>query len=293
MALKELIVITGMSGSGKHTLAKSFEDLGYFCVDNLPVQLVPHLVRLAETHENSLSHLAIVVDIREGPFLEGFKKLHESLKKSKFRTHIVFLEASDKVLVKRFSETRRPHPLAHEQPILEGIRKERRRLRILKTLADLVVDTSEFNVHVARRFVSDHFRRAGKAKILVTTLVSFGFKYGIPSNSDLLFDVRFLPNPYFIKRLHSKTGNDPAIIKYLARFPETQEITDRISDLLLYLHPRYKREGKAYLTVSIGCTGGRHRSVAIANAVCSALEAKDLTVSVIHRDIIKDAAGEE
>lgn len=285
MSLKELIIITGMSGSGKHTLAKSFEDLGYFCVDNLPVQLVPHLVRLADARENGFSHLAIVVDIREGPFLEGFKQLHKTLRKNKFRTHIIFLEASDRALVKRFSETRRPHPLAAKRPILEGIRRERRQLQTLKKLADLVVDTSDFTVHTARRFVSDHFRLGTRSKSLVTTIVSFGFKYGIPVNSDLLFDVRFLPNPHFVKRLHSQTGNDEAVVKYLARYPDTQEITRRIQDLLLYLHPRYLREGKSYLTVSIGCTGGRHRSVAIANAVAKVLEEKGLEVSLIHRDI--------
>lgn len=287
MSLKELIIITGMSGSGKHTLAKSFEDLGYFCVDNLPVQLVPHLVRLAESQDSSFSHMAIVVDIREGPFLEGFKKLHEGLQKSRFRTHIIFLEASDKVLVKRFSETRRPHPLAAKRPILEGIRRERRQLRTLKELADMVVDTSDYTVHAARRFVSDHFRVGGTAKAPVTTLVSFGFKYGIPLNTDLLFDVRFLPNPNFVKRLHSKTGNDEAVIKYLSRYPEMQEITRRIYDLLLYLHPRFMREGKSYLTVSIGCTGGRHRSVTVANAVAKALEAEGLEVNLIHRDVNK------
>jgi RNase adapter protein RapZ len=288
MALNELIIITGMSGSGKHTLAKSFEDLGYFCVDNLPVQLIPHLVRLAEGQANSLTHLAVVVDVREGSFLEGFRRLHEQLKRGKFRTHILFLEAADAVLVKRFSETRRPHPLAKGQPILEGIRKERRRLKILRNLADMVVDTSDFTVHAARRFVSDHFRLLkARTKSLVMTVVSFGFKYGVPLNSDLVFDVRFLPNPHFVRRLHRMTGDDAAVVKYLERFPETGEIKEKISELLLYLHPKFLKEGKAYLTVAIGCTGGRHRSVAIANAVASKLQDAGLEVGLFHRDVHK------
>jgi RNase adapter protein RapZ len=292
MGLHELIIITGMSGSGKHTLAKSFEDLGYFCVDNLPVQLIPHLLRLADHQAEGLSHVAVVVDVREGSFLEGFRQLHENLKKGKFRTHIIFLEASDAVLVKRFSETRRPHPLAKGKPVLEGIRKERRRLKVLRGLADMVVDTSDFTVHAARRFVSDHFRFKSKTKSLVTTVVSFGFKYGVPLNSDLVFDVRFLPNPHFVRRLHGKTGDDPAVVKYLDHFPETAEITAKVSELLIYLHPKFLKEGKAYLTVAIGCTGGRHRSVAIANALGRRLQEVGLEAGIFHRDVNKTGAEE-
>lgn len=292
MGLNELIIITGMSGSGKHTLAKSFEDLGYFCVDNLPVQLIPHLVRLADHQTEGISHLAVVVDVREGSFLEGFRQLHEYLKRGKFHTHIIFLEASDAVLVKRFSETRRPHPLTKGRPILEAIRKERRRMRVLRSLADMVVDTSDFTVHTARRFVSDHFQIKTRTKSLVMTVVSFGFKHGVPLNSDLVFDVRFLPNPHFVRRLHNKTGDDPAVVKYLDRFPETAEITEKISDLLAYLHPKFLKEGKAYLTVAVGCTGGRHRSVAVANGIGRRLQEKGLEVGVFHRDVNRSNAEE-
>ena len=288
MNLKNLTIITGMSGSGKHTLLKSFEDMGYFCVDNLPIQIVADLVSIASSQGGNFTHLAVVVDIRVRALLKDFDAIFESLRKNPFPVRLLFLEASDATLVKRFSETRRPHPLAREKSILEGIRLERKQLSTLKALADQVIDTSDFTAHMARRYVADHFRNAGTGGTMITSIVSFGFKYGIPMNSDLVFDVRFLPNPFFLKELKKKTGHDKAVIDFLRRCPDTEGITKRIRALIAYLHPRFLKEGKSYLTVSIGCTGGRHRSVAIANMVTALLRKKDLTINLIHRDLGKD-----
>ena len=274
-----------MSGSGKHTAFNAFEDLGYFCVDNLPTSLISRLIQMSVAAGGELQEVAIVIDVRLGEPLEGFEKLFGEIRKSHTHAKIIFVDASTEVLARRYGETRRLHPLAHETTLLEGIRAERRRLASVRTLADLVIDTSDFSVHDLRDFIYQNFQRTDQEEVLNVSLVSFGFKNGIPHNSELVFDVRFLPNPYFVSALKEKTGNDPSVAQYMLKQPETGEILGRIHDMLEYLLPKYSREGKKYLTISIGCTGGRHRSVLVANELQKRLKKKGRKVNLIHRDL--------
>ncbi len=283
--LQSLVIITGMSGSGKHTAFNAFEDLGYFCVDNLPTSLISRLIQMSVASGGELQELAIVIDVRLGEPLEGFEKLFGEIRKSHTHAKIIFVEASTDVLARRYGETRRLHPLAQDTTLLEGIRAERKGLSTVRTLADLVIDTSNFTVHDLRDFIYQNFRRTDQEEALNVSLVSFGFKHGIPHNSELVFDVRFLPNPYFVPALKEKTGNDPSVAKYMLKQPETVEILGRIHDMLEYLLPKYTREGKKYLTISIGCTGGRHRSVLVANELQKRLKKKGRKVNLIHRDL--------
>lgn len=283
--LQSLVIITGMSGSGKHTAFNAFEDLGYFCVDNLPTSLISRLIQMSDASGGELQELAIVIDVRLGEPLEGFEKLFGEIRKSHTHAKIIFVDASTEVLARRYGETRRLHPLAQETTLLEGIRAERRRLASVRTLADLVIDTSDFSVHDLRDFIYQNFQRTDQEEVLNVSLVSFGFKNGIPHNSELVFDVRFLPNPYFVSALKEKTGNDPSVAQYMLKQPETGEILGRIHDMLEYLLPKYTREGKKYLTISIGCTGGRHRSVLVANELQKRLKKKGRKVNLIHRDL--------
>ncbi len=283
--LQSLVIITGMSGSGKHTAFNAFEDLGYFCVDNLPTSLISRLIQMSDASGGELQELAIVIDVRLGEPLEGFEKLFGEIRKSHAHAKIIFVDASTEVLARRYGETRRLHPLAQETTLLEGIRAERRRLASVRTLADLVIDTSDFSVHDLRDFIYQNFQRTDQEEVLNVSLVSFGFKNGIPHNSELVFDVRFLPNPYFVSALKEKTGNDPSVAQYMLKQPETGEILGRIHDMLEYLLPKYTREGKKYLTISIGCTGGRHRSVLVANELQKRLKKKGRKVNLIHRDL--------
>ncbi|MBI1748173.1 MAG: RNase adapter RapZ [Acidobacteria bacterium] len=286
--LKDLIIVTGLSGSGKRSAIKAFEDLGYFCIDNLPVRLIPKLLDLSTVSGGELNRLALVIDIREGEFLTEFKDFYEKLHRKNFRVQIMFFEASDAALVTRFRETRRPHPLAIDTPILEGIAQERERLKQIRALADMVIDTSDLTVHTLKKYVLDHFRRPGQGGGIVVTITSFGFKYGIPFESDLMFDVRFLPNPNFVRQLKSKNGTNQGIVKYMRSFPETEEVIRRIGDFLGYLIPKYLREGKAYLNISVGCTGGRHRSVMVSEAIRDFLKKPGQDVEVVHRDLDKN-----
>ena len=274
-----------MSGSGKHTAFNAFEDLGYFCVDNLPTSLISRLIQMSVAAGGELQEVAIVIDVRLGESLEGFEKLFGEIRKSHAHAKIIFVDASTEVLARRYGETRRLHPLAQDTTLLEGIRAERRRLASVRTLADLVIDTSEFSVHDLRDFIYQNFQRTDQEEVLNVSLVSFGFKNGIPHNSELVFDVRFLPNPYFVSALKEKTGNDPSVAQYMLKQPETGEILGRIHDMLEYLLPKYTREGKKYLTISIGCTGGRHRSVLVANELQKRLKKKGRKVNLIHRDL--------
>jgi len=283
--LKSLVVITGMSGSGKRTVYKAFEDMGYFCVDNLPTPLVPRLLEMTAVSGGKISQLAIVIDVRLGESVSNFKPLFASLKQSLFRTTIVFVDASDDVLARRYSETRRVHPLAQQRSLTEGIRAERRALSEIRAMADLVIDTSELTVHDLRRLVYESFQPSEAGDHLIVTIISFGFKYGIPFNSDLVFDVRFLPNPNFVPELKSLTGNDPEVCRFMSNCKETHEILAKITDMLEYLLPRYSREGKSYLTIAIGCTGGRHRSVMLANDLKKRLNGENRRIKVIHRDL--------
>ncbi|MGH9786802.1 MAG: RNase adapter RapZ [Terriglobia bacterium] len=288
----DLVILTGMSGSGKGSVLKAFEDLGYYCVDNLPVDLIPKFAELCRS-SREMRRVALVVDIREGTGLKRFPALYRRIQRAKRGQDVVshplliFLQASDEALLHRFSETRRPHPLAGGRPLREGIAAERKLLAPIRDLADLVIDTSRFNVHDLRRYIADHFSGASADRSLVISCGSFGYRYGLPPDSDLVFDVRFLPNPNYIPRFQPLSGKDPAVAKYIRSFPQTKEFTRRISDLLAYLIPHYIREGKSYLTISFGCTGGRHRSVLIAETIAKNLERCGYGTKVAHRDVGK------
>jgi RNase adapter protein RapZ len=285
-AFARFIVLTGLSGAGKSQAIRALEDLGYFCVDNLPTMLIPTLAELATRAGSDLEKVAIVVDVREGAFLEEFPRLFRRIRRMRgLKPLLIFLEATDAALVRRFSETRRPHPLAHDRPILDGIREERRRIRPIRALADEIVDTSSLTVHELREAFMSLSRGARQTNRLQVMFLSFGFKHGIPLEADLVFDVRFLPNPHFVPRLRPLTGLDQPVADYIGKFAETGETVARLTDLLTFLVPRYADEGKAYLTVAVGCTGGRHRSVYIAEQLKRSLAGTEgVRLHVRHRD---------
>ncbi len=279
----QLLVITGLSGSGKTHVSRALEDIGWFCVDNLPTALIPRfadLIRGSASRQRS----ALVVDIREPDFVRRFPQAYRALKGKGIQASLIFLEADEKALLRRFSETRRPHPLAVNQPVLEGVREERETLRPIRKMADLILDTSGYTVHELRDYIREHYDLRSDATPLVLSVTSFGYKYGVPSEADLVFDARFLPNPNFVPELKRLTGHHPAVVRYMRRHRETGTFLAKLVTFLAYLVPLYIREGKSYLTVGIGCTGGRHRSVMIANALGRALERKGYTVKVRHRD---------
>ncbi len=281
----DLVVITGMSGSGKGSVLKAFEDQGYYCVDNLPVDLISTFAELCRASDQ-ISRAALVVDVREREGLHRFPLLYRK-QRSTVRSRLVFLEASDEALVRRYSETRRPHPLADEQPILQAIRAERQRLKKIRALADIIVDTTKFNVHELRSLIQERFKGTEQARSLLISCTSFGYRYGVPSDSDLVFDVRFLPNPNYIPQFRHLSGKHPRVAKYIKSFPQTVEFINRISDLLIYLIPHYIREGKSYLTIAFGCTGGQHRSVTMADAIRKRLSAAGFNTKVVHKDLNK------
>ncbi len=277
-----LVIITGLSGSGKGSVLKVFEDLGYYSVDNLPIELIPKFVELTR-RSREIRHAALVVDIREGAALGRLPAMLRALRKQ-LAVQLVFLEANDEVLQRRFSETRRPHPLGTENTVLGSIRAEREALAPIRRLADVTIDTSKFNVHELRRFVRDRFSGAARQSSMLVAITSFGYRHGVPPDSDLVFDVRFLPNPNYIPAFKDLTGRHPKVARYIRSFPQTREFIDRISDLLIYLIPHYAQEGKSYLTISFGCTGGHHRSVLIADAIRKNLANAGYNVKVNHRD---------
>jgi len=279
------IVLTGLSGSGKSQAIRALEDLGYFCVDNLPTTLIPMLATLS-VRGGDIERVAIVVDVREGNFLSAFPRVLARLRSMRgLNPVLIFLEASNTTLVRRFSETRRPHPLARDRSATEGIRDERERLTAIRNLADEIVDTSDMNVHELRQFFMGLSRDRTRAR-LVLTLLSFGFKHGVPVDADLMFDVRCLPNPHFVPTLRRRTGRDRTVSVFMERDPASREFMDRLQDYLRFVMPYYVAEGKSYLTVAIGCTGGRHRSVMIAERLRRGLAGtKDITARVRHRDI--------
>ena len=283
------IVLTGLSGSGKSQAIRALEDLGYFCVDNIPATLIPTLAELVQ--REGISRVAIVVDIREKSFLAEFPKTYRKLRKIKgLNPALIFLEATHATLVRRFSETRRPHPLAPDSSASEGIKTERRRMHTIRSMADHIIDTSDLTVHQLRQAFSTFAFSAGDTKgqqgTLAVTVVSFGFKHGIPLDADLVFDVRFLPNPHFVPRLRPKTGRDRTVIQFMEEQPATGELLSRLNDLLKFLIPQYVSEGKSYLSIAIGCTGGRHRSVMIAEALRKSLsDVPGARIRVHHRDI--------
>jgi RNase adapter protein RapZ len=278
----ELVIITGMSGSGKASVLKAFEDLGYYCVDNLPVDLIPSFAELA-VQSGEIRRTALVVDVREGSKLDKLPAILNSVRRT-IPTRVVYLEASDPVLLRRFSETRRPHPFGTDAPVKAALQAERRDLRSIRGLADLVIDTSKFNVHELRALITERFREQSAEKTVLVSCVSFGYRHGVPEDADLVFDVRFLPNPHFVPEFRALSGRHPRVAKYIRSFPQTQEFIDRISDLLVYLLPHYVHEGKSYLTIGFGCTGGQHRSVMIAEEVGQHLRQAGYKVKVVHRD---------
>lgn len=283
-----LVLITGLSGSGKSTVAKCFEDLSYYTVDNLPLPLLKLFLANPLEHVRGHERIAVVTDVRAPGFEEEMPRLLAELDREKIDLRLLFLDASDEVLVRRFSETRRPHPLAPDRPAIDGIRRERDLLAELRDRADMVFDSSEWSIHEIRNQVYREFAsQPGEEPGMVVSLVSFGFKHGIPYGTDLMFDVRFLPNPHFIPGLRELTGQDAAVQEYLDRQPDYPELVDRLADLLAYLLPRYRRENRSYLSVAVGCTGGRHRSVAICERLRERLEEAGWPARVIHRDVAR------
>jgi UPF0042 nucleotide-binding protein len=282
---RQLVILTGLSGSGKRSVLNTFEDLGFYCVDNLPVALIPAFSELYEGGRGEVERVALLVDAREGTQIDRLPGIYRKLSSERAAT-LVFIEASDAALQRRFSETRRPHPLGEGRSLAEGIREEKKRMAPIRRLADVIIDTTKFNVHELRQLIIERFQSPGRRPLLVS-VVSFGFRYGIPADADLVFDVRFLPNPHFVPRLRPFSGKDPRVARYIRSFPQTGEFLRRIESLLGYLIPHYIREGKSYLTVALGCTGGRHRSVTLAEAIRRALQRKGYAAKVVHRDLDK------
>lgn len=284
-----LVVISGLSGSGKSCVIKCFEDLGFFCVDNLPPQLLPQFAELCRASDNHISRAAIGIDIRERTFLLDFLNIYDELIQAGYGMELLFLEARDEILQRRFSESRRPHPLAKEGRVSEGIERERETLGHLRGRADRVVDTSDWHVHELKEIITQFYLEKGRDRRLNVSLISFGYKFGVPYELDLLFDVRFLKNPHFVDALRPLTGNDAPVRDYVLKLPETSTFLLKLYDLLAFLIPLYQKEGKSYLTIGIGCTGGRHRSVALTNQVNAHLNEKGMTAHCRHRDVA--AAG--
>ena len=285
---RQLVILTGLSGSGKGSVLNTFEDLGFYCVDNLPVSLIPTFGELYGAGAGEIERAALLVDAREGQQIEELPRIYKKLT-SEYPATLVFVEASDGALLRRFSETRRPHPMGRDGSIQEGIRAERRRMAPIRRLADVIIDTTRFTVHELRQFILDRFQNPGRRPLLIS-VVSFGFRHGIPPDADLVFDVRFLPNPHFVPRLRPFSGKDPRVARYIRSFPQTGKFLKRMESLLGFLIPHYIREGKSYLTVALGCTGGRHRSVALAEVIRRTLQKQGYATKVVHRDLDKSVS---
>jgi RNase adapter protein RapZ len=279
-----LVVITGLSGSGKSYVQSTLEDLGFYCTDNLPIELIESYLDEVTSHEKA-NRVGIVVDVRTHDFATIFPKFYrERLQKLVPNTVLIFLEATDEVIARRYSETRRPHPMAKDRPLVEAIQAERDELTEVKSLANMVLDTSQFSVHELKAEVMRKFRIAGAEPSMLVTVITFGFKYSLPYNLDLLFDVRFLPNPHFVESLRPKTGLDPEVVSYLREQEGFEEFYERLREFVSYVLPGYRKEMKSYLTIGIGCTGGKHRSVAIGQRLSDDLAAAGYAVETVHRD---------
>ena len=283
-APEHLVVITGLSGSGKSYVQSTLEDLGLYCTDNLPIELIEPYLQEVTSHEKA-NRIGIVVDVRTHDFATIFPEFYrERLRKIVPNTVLIFLEATDEVIARRYSETRRPHPLAKDSPLVEAIQSEREALTEVKSLANMVLDTSQFSVHELKAEVMRRFKIAGHEPSMLVTIITFGFKYSLPYNLDLLFDVRFLPNPHFVEELRPKTGLDPEVVEYLRRQEGYEEFYARLFDFVTYVLPGYRKEMKSYLTIGIGCTGGKHRSVAIGQRLSDDLAAAGYAIETVHRD---------
>ncbi len=279
----ELVILTGLSGSGKASALKAFEDLGFYSVDNMPLDLIPAFADLVR-QSAEINRAALVVDVREGQRLDRFPAILRQVRKV-LATTVVFLEASNAALLRRFSETRRPHPLGRTETVVRAIDAERKVLDLIRNVADISMDTSNYNVHELRNYIQKKFERGDTGKNLLVSSISFGYKNGVPLEADLVFDVRFLPNPHFVPEFRKLTGRHPKVAAYIRQFPQTGEFLDRVTQLLLFLLPHYIEEGKSYLTVAFGCTGGQHRSVMIAEEVRKYLAKQGYRVKAVHRDM--------
>ena len=284
----KVVILSGVSGSGKSTALRALEDAGYYCVDNLPIIIVEKLLELTAHTAGEVSRIALGVDAREGRFLAEAPRVIRELRTQGADVEIVFLDCSDEALIRRYSETRRRRPMAGEGSVADGIAAERQALAELKALADEVIDTTTLNVHELKKLVTRRFAAAGENTRLGVTIVSFGFRFGIPTHADLVLDVRFLPNPYFVPELRPYPGTEPTVAAYVLSQPDAKAFLERLQDLLAFLLPRYRSEGKTYLTIAIGCTGGRHRSVALAAALTERLSAAGQSSRLWHRDIDKE-----
>jgi UPF0042 nucleotide-binding protein len=282
-AAGELVILTGLSGAGKASALKAFEDLGFYSVDNMPLELVTRFADLVR-QSTEITRAALVVDVREGQTLERFPAILRQVRKT-LPTTVLFLEASDAALLRRFSETRRPHPLGRTDSVVPAIYEERQRMEPIRNVADLIIETSSFNVHELRAFILNKFERGSTGKNLLVSTISFGYKNGVPLEADLVFDVRFLPNPHFVPEFRKLTGKHPKVAAYVRKFPQTRQFLDKTTDMLLFLLPYYMEEGKTYLTVAFGCTGGQHRSVMIAEEMRKRLAKEGYKVKTAHRDM--------
>ena len=282
------VIVTGMSGAGKSTTLKTLEDMGYFCVDNLPIQLIKRFAQIAYGEDNDINDVAIGVDIRSGVYLKQLSECLAELKKSEYNYEILFLDSNDDVLIKRYKETRRNHPLARNGRVEDGIKKERSQIAFLRKEADYIIDTTSLLTRELKAELDKIFIEDAEYNNFIVTVVSFGFKYGIPTDADMVFDVRFLPNPYYDLELRPLTGNDEAIQNFVMQYDESKEFLNRAVDLLEFLIPNYIKEGKNGLVIGIGCTGGKHRSVTLANWIGRELQNLPYSVRIDHRDIEKD-----
>jgi UPF0042 nucleotide-binding protein len=283
----DIAVVTGLAGSGKSVAIRALEDRGFFCIDNLPVQLIPQFVELCEGSREGIKRIALGVDLRASQFLQSWPEVLAGLRRDGHRVDVLFLDASDDVLLRRFSETRRPHPLAGNDPVQEGIARERKALEGMRALADKVIDTSALNVHELKREIDEQFSQSADGRKMNLFLTSFGYKYGNPPDADIIMDVRFLPNPFFVHELRDKKGLEPDVEEYVLKRAETDGFLERLYSLLEFALPYYVQEGKTSLTVALGCTGGRHRSVVLVEELKRRLEGKPFRIHIKHRDIDK------
>jgi len=283
----KIVILTGLSGSGKSTAIRALEDLDFFCVDNFPPVLLPKFIELCKASSGEISKIAMVMDIRERAFLKEYPDIFKGLKKKGEKIDVLFLESSDEALVRRFKETRRQHPLAEKGSVLEGIKRERGKLSDLRMLASEILDTSSLTVHQLREVITQLFSKVSNKKKMSITLTSFGYKFGIPYDSDLVMDVRFLPNPFFVSDLRDLSGNDKSVQNYVMKNKVAENFQKKFLSLINFLIPQYKKEGKTYLAIGVGCTGGQHRSVVVINSLEKILSKKDCLVRVVHRDLGK------